>query len=132
MEDVQIKLSALWVARMLTGLQGDTLRFMQPGMMEQIAAGEVGGMRMSNELLLAASLFMVIPIAMVVLALLLPYRINRWANIIAAALIFLLDLAGLPTYGASYAVLLIVVGLIFNGMTIWLAWNWKSQKVEPA
>ena len=35
MEDVRIKLSALWAGRMLTGLQGDVLRFMEPGMMQQ-------------------------------------------------------------------------------------------------
>ena len=52
MEDVRIKLSALWVARMLAGLQGDVLRFMQPGIMEQMIGGEVEGMRMTHELLL--------------------------------------------------------------------------------
>ena len=38
MKDVKIKFSTLWVARMLTGFLGDVLRFMEPGMMEQIIA----------------------------------------------------------------------------------------------
>jgi hypothetical protein len=39
MEDVKIKLSVLWVARMLTGLQGDVIRYMEPGMLEDIING---------------------------------------------------------------------------------------------
>jgi len=42
--DVRIMLSALWVARMLTGFVGDVLKFYEPGMMEQIFAGEVNVM----------------------------------------------------------------------------------------
>jgi len=41
-EDVRIKLSALWVARMLAGFLGDVLRLIEPGMLEQMLAGEVG------------------------------------------------------------------------------------------
>ena len=37
--NVKIILSALWVARMLSSLQGDVVRFMQPGMLEEMMAG---------------------------------------------------------------------------------------------
>lgn len=46
--DVRIMLSALWVARMLTGFVGDVLKFYEPGMMEQILAGEVNGMPLTR------------------------------------------------------------------------------------
>ena len=84
MEEIRIKLSALWVARMLTGLQGDVLRFMEPGMLAQLAAGGMEGMSLTNELLLVAGALMLLPIFMVFLTLTLPYRACRWANIILA------------------------------------------------
>ena len=128
MDDVRIKLSALWVCRMLVGLQGDVLRFLQPGIMEQLATGEVEGMRMTHELLLVAAIAMVIPIVMVFLSLALPYKANRWANIILAVFFLLLDLVGLPTYTSAYATLLIIVGLVFNALTVWYAWKWPGQE----
>jgi len=66
----------------------------------------------------------VIPIVMVVLTLILGYPVNRWANIIVAVFFFLFNLVGLPTYPSAYDKFLIAVSLVFNGMTIWYAWNW--------
>ena len=131
MQDVRLKLSALWVARMLAGLQGDVLRFMQPGMMGQLVAGEVEGMQITDELLLVSAIVMVIPIVMVFLSLTLPYRANRWANIILGVFFLGFDLVGLPTYTSAYAVLLIFVGLLFNALTVWYAWRWPNpERVE--
>ena len=49
-------LSALWVARMLTGFVGDVLKFYEPGMMEQILAGEVNGMPLTEGFLLVGAI----------------------------------------------------------------------------
>ena len=54
--DVRIMLSALWVARMLTGFVGDVLKFYEPGMAAQILAGEVDGMALTEGFLLAAAM----------------------------------------------------------------------------
>ena len=75
-EDINIKLSALWIARMLTGFLGDVLRFLEPGMMEEILSGEVGGMQMAGNMLLVAAIVMVLPIFMVFLSLTLKYKAN--------------------------------------------------------
>ena len=128
MEDIRIKLSALWIARMLTGLLGDVLRFLEPGMMEQITAGEVEGMRMTHGLLLVSAIVMVLPIVMVFLSLTLKYKLNRWANIILAICIIGFDFVGLPTYTSAYAIFLIIVGLVFNALTVWYAWKWRPKQ----
>ena len=52
---------------------GDVLRFLEPGIMEQIIAGEVEGMQMAHELLLVGAIIMVLPIVMVFLSLTLKY-----------------------------------------------------------
>ncbi|MFN2191166.1 MAG: DUF6326 family protein, partial [Candidatus Promineifilaceae bacterium] len=70
--DVKIILSALWVARMLTGFVGDVLKFYEPGMVEHILAGEVDGMPLDQGFRLAAAIIFVLPVFMVYLSLTLP------------------------------------------------------------
>ncbi len=48
------------------------------------------------------------------------------ANIIEAVFFFII-LVGLPAYPFAYDKFLIVVGLVFNWLTVWHAWNWMSQ-----
>jgi hypothetical protein len=74
---------------------------------------------------LGIAVLMLIPIVMVVLSLILPQPVNRWVNIIAASFLFLFNLVGLPTYPSAYDKFLIVVGLVFNALTVWYAWNWS-------
>jgi Family of unknown function (DUF6326) len=120
MENVQIKLSALWVALMLTYLLGDVLRIFSG----DFKAGEIGGMQVSQGMYLGMAVLMVLPIVMVFLTLTLNYPVNRLANIILAILLFAFNLIGLPTYPSAYDKFLIMVGLVFNALTVWYAWRW--------
>jgi hypothetical protein len=120
MEDVRIILSALWAALMLNNLLGDVLRIFAG----DFTAGEIEGVKMTQVMLLGIAILMLIPIVMIFLSLTLPYTMNRWANIIAAIFLFGFNLFGLPTYPGAYDRFLIVVGLGFNVLTIWYAWNW--------
>jgi hypothetical protein len=120
MEDVQIKLSALWVALMLTYLLGDVLRIFSG----DFVAGEIGGQKITQTMWLGIAILMVIPIVMVFLSLTLNHPVNRWVNIITAVFFFVFNLVGLPTYPSAYDKFLIVVGLVFNGLTVWYAWKW--------
>jgi len=120
MEDVKITLSALWVALMLTYLLGDVLRIFAG----DFKAGEIGGMQPTQVMWLGIAVLMLIPIVMVVLTLTLNYPVNRWANIIVAILFFGFNLIGLPTYPGAYDKFLIIVGLVFNVLTVWYAWKW--------
>lgn len=122
MENVRIKLSALWAALMLSYLLGDVLRVFSgdfeaaAATMEQISGGFYLGM---------AVLF-TIPIAMVVLSMTMGYKANRWANIILPAVFFVINIIGLPTYPSLYDKFLNVVGLVFNLLTIRYAWAWRQ------
>lgn len=120
MDEVQIKLSAIWIALMLTYLLGDVLRIFSG----DFKPGEVGGMQVSQGMYLGMAVLMLIPILMVFLSLVLNQPVNRWANIIVAIVFFLFNLVGLPTYPSAYDKFLIVVGLVFNGLTVWYAWRW--------
>lgn len=130
MDKVRIKLSALWVCRMLVGFLGDVLGFMEPGALEQFNTGEVGGMVLSSELLLAAAVIMFLPILMVLLSLTLRYKASRWANILLALFLFVFDLMGLPTYTGLHRQFLIAAGMGFNALTVWYAWQWAVDSAE--
>lgn len=122
MLDIRIILSVLWITLMLTYLLGDVLRIFAG----DFKAGEIEGQKVTKKVFLGIAVMMVIPIIMVFLSLVLDYSINRGANIIVAAFFFLFNLISLPTYKAAYDKFLIVVGLVFNIITISYAWNWMQ------
>lgn len=119
MQDVQIKLSALWVALMLTYLLGDVLRIFSG----DFKPGEMAGQEATQWMWLLAAIVMLVPIFMVVLSLTLNYPINRWVNIVAAVFLVLFNIAGLP-YPSLYDNFLIFVGFGFNALIVWYAWTW--------
>jgi hypothetical protein len=121
MVDMPIKLSAIWIAVMLTYLLGDVLR-MYSG---DVAPGKIGNVPFTQGMWLGIAILMLMPILMVLLSVILPQPINRWVNIIAAIFFFLFNLVGLPTYPSAYDKFLIAVGLVFNVLTVWYAWNWS-------
>jgi len=121
MVDERIILSALWGTLMLTYLLGDVLRISSG----DIAAGKMGNVQFTQGIWLGIAALMLVPIVMVLLSLVLPQPVNRWVNIIAASFFFLFNLIGLPTYPSAYDKFLIVVGLGFNALTVWYAWNWS-------
>jgi len=123
MLDRRIILAGIWVALMLVYLLGDVFRIFSGDYLR----GDTDVSQFTQSMWLGVSILMVIPILMILLALLLPYPINRWANIIVAVFFFLFNLVGLPTYIGWYDRFLIVVGLVFNVMTVYYAWTWAVE-----
>ena len=104
---------------MLTYLLGDVLRIFAG----DFTAGEVEGKKLTQKMLLGMSILMLIPIVMLFLSLTLQYSVNRWANIILAISLFGFNLMGLRGYSSNDK-FLIIVGLVFNVLTVWYAWTW--------
>jgi hypothetical protein len=127
MEDVQIKLSALWVALMFIWQQGDVLRLYSGDFMP-------GGEDITSELIstevmwLVSAIWMTIPVVMLFLSLKLKYKANRWSNIIVAIFFVVLNLIGLGSYPWGYDKFLIIVGFVFNILIVWYAWKWPKQE----
>jgi predicted ferric reductase len=105
---------------MLTYLLGDVLRIFAG----DFEPGRIGSMQPSQAIWMGAALLMLIPIVMVVLTLTLKYPAIRWVTIIAAIVLFLFNIVGLPTYPSAYDKFLIAVSLVFNVLTVWYAWRW--------
>lgn len=122
MQDVQIRLAAVWVALMLTYLLGDVLRIFAG----DFKPGEIAGVKATQAIWLGAAAVMLVPIVMIVLTVSVGGQPIRWANIVAAIGLFAFNLVGLPGYPGLYDRFLIVVGLGFNALTVWHAWGWEA------
>ena len=120
MVDTRIVLAGLWVVLVLTGLWGDVLRIFAG----DFVPGEILGMQPTQGMWLGIAAVMLLPIAMIVLNLTLPYPVIRWANIVVAIFVFGFNLIGLPTYPSAYDKFLLIVGLVINALTVWYAWKW--------
>ena len=122
MKDVKVTLSIIWIAVMLVYLWGDVLRIFAG----DVVLGEIDGVKFTQGMALGIAALMLIPILMVVLSLVLPYNINRWANIIVAIGWFLFNLAGIRSYPGHYDKFLLAVSMVFNVITVWYAWKWVA------
>ncbi len=117
--DTKIMLSATWVVVTLIYLYGDVLRICSGDFTKLMA-----NMNFNQIVWLGIAVLMLTPILMVFLTLVLQQGVSRWANIIVAGFFILFNLVGLPTYPSLYDKFLLVVSMVFNGVTIWYAWNW--------
>ena len=133
MLNVRIILAALWVARMLSGLQGDTFRLSDPVALKSLIAN-TGAVVASRELLLVMSIIFVVPILMSVLTLMLKYSVIRWANRIMGIFFALFDLVFLVLAlfvwrSTGYEIVWSIAYLLFTIMIVWYAWKLPEQEV---
>ena len=128
--DVRIILSSLWAARMLSSLQGDVVRFMQPGMLEEMIAG-TSDIAVTNELILVMSIILAMPIFMSVLSLIIKEKANRLVNLGVGIFFVIWELVFLITvYSQSpaFEVFWGLVYLIFAVLVVYFAWKWPTTE----
>jgi len=88
-----ILLSVLWIFIILNFFARDIHELIRPGMLDQMMSGTIDGVVVTDMLMLLGWLMIEIPILMTILALLLPHRINRWANIVVGLLTMVMIVA---------------------------------------
>jgi hypothetical protein len=129
MHDTKERLSLLWIFAFLNYLYADVLALWSLDHLPHLPPWVLAG----------SAVLMEIPIAMIVASRLLPFRANRLANIIAAAietlvngfLTFVPPLAGwgktpaLPEY-----LFFATIETVCTSVIIWQAWTWSE--VKPA
>lgn len=126
--DVRIILSVLWIARMLSGLQGDSTRLHDPTALKELVEGTTAVI-VTNELLLIMSLIFSVPIFMIFLSLILEYKVNRLTNLIIGIFFVLFDLIFLVLFlGAfSYETFWSIIYPVFPVLIVWYAWRWRNS-----
>lgn len=127
--NVKVKLSALWVALMLFYIYADILGFYSPGVIDEVVAGEVGGVQITEGFLFVMAVWMAIPSIMVIFSLVLKANLNRWVNIIAGILsvIALAATFFVGEYSARY-VFQAVVEAVLIASIVWQAWRWPVKQ----
>jgi len=75
-------LSTLWIFVLLNTFARDIHELGRPGMLEQVAAGVIDGVVITEVMMLLGGIMFEIQILMVLLSQILKYPVNRWLNII--------------------------------------------------
>ena len=129
MVDVKIILSGLWVARMLSSLQGDSTRFHDPVALKKLVAGTTE-ITVTNEMLLVLSIILAVPIFMSFLSLTLKDTANRRANLSVGIFFVVWELGFLifvysqdPVYEIFWG----ITYLAFAALVVWYAWKWPKK-----
>ena len=130
MHDTKERLSLFWLFALLNYLYADCTALF----------AIVGSPNLSDAphfpswVLLASSVFMEIPIAMIVACRLLPFRANRLANIIAGSIVTLINggltyippLLGARTPALSAYLFFATIETVCTSVIVWQAWTWSG------
>lgn len=130
---VKTRISTLWISIMMCYIYADLLAFYQPGSIQKIMEGNLGGWHTTPGFLLGSAAVMAIPSVMIFLTLLLNASVSRWFNIIFG--VFNLAIAFITTAGAFkyhfyFYIFLGSIEVVLLGLIIWYAWNWPEQEVQ--
>ena len=129
MDRLSTKLSTLWLFATLNYLYCDVVTLMDPDVLHGFLAGNVGGMTISQGFLLAGGVLVEIPMAMVLLARLLPPAANRWTNIGAAAFMTVVQAASLFVNApAPYYMFFSAFEILTTAAIVWLAWGARTPQ----
>jgi hypothetical protein len=129
--DVRIVLAALWIAEVLSSLNGDTYRLSDPITLKSMLEN-TGSIVTTPGLLLTMSMIFVVPILMSALTLILKSSVSSWANRIIGILYALITFAFLVLCfvlrSASYEFVWATAQLVFTLLVVWYAWKWTNPE----
>jgi hypothetical protein len=129
--DVRIILAVLWVAGMLSSLNGDTYRLNDPAVLKSSLANN-GSIAVTPGLLSVMATIFVGHILMGALTLTLKSPMSRWANRIMGIFYALVILAfwvlGFVLRSAGYEIVWSTAQLVFALLVVWYARKWPNPE----
>ena len=126
---MNLKLAASWAAVMFLYAYGDIFAYFRPGFIEDVMAGEVFAFEINQLFLLAISVYVAIPAAMVSAVLGAEARAQSLGEHRPRRRLRRNHL--LSTIGEDYAyyVFLSIVEAAFAALIVWNAWKWPRQAI---
>lgn len=129
---LKVKLAVLWLFVAVSMSVVVSVMFMVPGVIEEIMAGEIAGMKMGHELLLIVAItYFLGPLVMAVLSLTLKDSTNRWVNIILGifytGFILLQLISNIATVTYPYAILMDISAVVAAALIAWYAYKWPKK-----
>lgn len=118
-------LSTLWIVVVINMLKADILSLYIPGATEELA--RTAGDTPIPLLMLGAAVMMEVSVIMILLSRVLPYGVNRWANIVAGVLTIAFIVGGAASY--PHYLFIAAVEVICLLLIVWFAWRWRNPFV---
>jgi hypothetical protein len=133
-KDKRLALSALWVFMVLNYLYCDVISLFDPAVLKDAVGltSSAGAIVMTPTMLFASAVLMEIPIAMVLLSRVLPFRANRWANVVAPGFLVLVQVGSLfvGTSTAHYIFFSVIeIGTLL--LIAALSLRWTAEERTP-
>ena len=129
---VRLRISALWIAMLFLFAYGDIFGLLRRGTIEDVIAGKISGMKITQIFLLAVSVYIAIASAMVFLTLVLRPRLNRWANVVLPILYIVSIVVSAIGDDWAYYYFLSIAESALLLVIIRYAWTWPSQMSREA
>ena len=120
--DTKVLLSTLWIVVMINMLKADILSLYIPGTADELA--KFAGETPITQLMLTGAIIMEFSVLMIVLARVLAYRVNRWANIVVGLLTIVFVVGGGSAY--PHYIFIATVEVVCLLLIVWIAWKWRS------
>jgi hypothetical protein len=130
MQDRKAILSTLWIFLTANYIYCDVLAHMESTTLRELINGTVGSIQVTRGFLLAAAITMEIPFAMIILTRVLKYQASRWANMIAGALMAVIQVGtiGMGTAPTLYYLFYSAIEIACTLFIIWYAWKWTNSE----
>ena len=120
MGDTKAKLQTLWIFAVFNYVYADVLTLFDKSVVTSLTQGALFG----------SAVLVETAIVMVLLSRILPYRANRWANIIVALINTLAVLGSLfVATPHAYYIFFAIIEIVTTLTIIWLAWSWNDAEM---
>ena len=125
----KVLFSTLWIFVTVNYIFCDVFTLFHSESLKQLMTGEMGGMKINQSFLLSFSILMEMPMVMIVLSRILPYKSNRLANIIVALIMTLVQAATLFTHdNILHYIFFSIIEVGTTSFILYSAWNWVESK----
>ena len=121
----RIKIAGSWASMLFIFLYVDLISMYRADIRADIEAGKVFAFTIGQGVLLGMTVYILIPSLMLFLSLVLPVRIARTANVVAAAL-YAITVAGGAVGEWNYYILGSVVEVALLSAVAYYAWTWPK------
>ena len=122
------KLFTLWIFVTVNYIFCDIFTLFYSENLKQLMSGAMGGMDITETFLFAFSVIMELPMLMIVLSRLLPYKFNRLANIAVGIFMTLVQTATLFGDNMLHYVFFSIIEITTTIIIVWIAIRWKNAE----
>ena len=125
----KVLFSTLWIFVTLNYIFCDVFTLFYSESLKQLMTGEMGGMEINQEFLLAFSFLMELPMVMIVLSRILPYKSNRLANIIVSSIMTIVQTTTLFTADSTlHYIFFSIIQIGTTAFILYTAWQWNESE----